>query len=176
MEFRSTVRELFLRRHLAQSPNAGQLAAALAEFDEGRTAQGHQILLPLVHRGYARAILLASMFSMEDESEQDFLERHLVQLSQAATLEDSIAMYSLGVYLDQGELLALDKRGAFDWFKGAADLGMPQAMFVYGVMHYYGTGGAEFQRANGLSMVQAAASADVDEAIEFLNFLNQEVR
>jgi len=172
MEYRSSVRDLFLRQHIGQSGSAEQLEKALLEFDKGNADKGHDILRPLLASSNTYALLLASMFSMETESEQAFLERHLMQLKEAAALGDSAAMYSLGVYFDQGELLGLDKEMAYDCFRKSAESGMPQAMFVYGVMLYYGTGGASTQRSDGLSMVQAAASAGVDEAIEFLNFLN----
>ncbi len=171
MEYRSPVRDQFLRRHIDQSECAERLKAALSEFDKGNAHKGHETLRPLLDISNAYALLLASLFSTEAESEQAFLRRHLAQLEAAADLGDSVARYSLGVYFDQGELLDCDTEKALDYYRKSAEAGMPQAMFVYGVMQFYGTGGALLQKSAGLLMVQAAASAGVDEAIDFLSFL-----
>ena len=80
-----------------------------------------------------------------------------------------MAHYALGVYFDTGETVAtVDKQAACDYFRRAAEGGVPQGMHVYGIMLYYGTGGAEKDESRGLSMVKSAADSGVEEAKEFL--------
>jgi TPR repeat protein len=168
VDYRSAVNDETLRRYIDRSEHREILNRALAEFEKGNEAAGHAVLRYLVASSSPHALVIASMFSKQGEDEQDFVARHLVQLQKAASLGDPIAAYSIGVYLDQGDLLPLDKERAFALFKQAAELGMRQAMHIYGVMLYYGTGGAPLERAKGLSLVESAAAAGVEESKEFL--------
>jgi len=120
------------------------------------------------------ALVLAAIFSKSNESIDDFYERHFNNILKASEKQNSLALYSLGVYFDTGEFVEEDKEKAFFLFKASAELGMPQAQHIYGIMQYYGTGGAEQDVVLGLSMVERASKEGVQEAAEFLNYLNKE--
>jgi len=113
------------------------------------------------------------MFSQENESEEKFISRSLSNLIVAAEQNNSIAQYAVGVYLDKGENLEQNKESAYLLFKSAAENGMPQAMYIYGVMLFYGTGGAELNKSKGVELINRAALGASNEAREFLEFVKK---
>jgi TPR repeat protein len=173
VEYYCAFKETFLRDQIASSDESKPLDYAYKHFEHGDVERGHQALADLVNRNHPLALVLASMFSNTDETEDQFRIRHLAQLEVSAAHGNSLALYSLGVYRDTGELLEQDKKLAFEYFKKAAELGMPQAEHIYGVMLYYGTGGAIKDHVRGLALVQSAARSEVAEAKEFLEFLKR---
>lgn len=173
MEYYCAFNEIYLRDQIASSDESRPLEHAYECFERGDFPHGHQTLSDLVKRNHPLALVLASMFSNRGESEDQFRARHLAQLEASADRGNSLALYSLGVYRDTGEMLEQDKKLAFAYFKKAAEMGMPQAMHIYGVMLYYGTGGAEKNQERGFAMVQSAARSEVAEAKEFLLFLDR---
>lgn len=173
MEYCCAFRESFLIEQIVSSDEAKLLERAYELFEKGDSSRAHTTIQRLVDEKHPLALVLASMFSRDGETDEQFHARHLAQLQTAATMRSSLALYSLGVYTDVGEFLDQDKQKAFKYFREAADLGMPQAMHIYGIMLYYGTGGAEKDSARGLSLVQSAAASNVEEAKEFLRSIGE---
>lgn len=171
MYFCCPFKEEFLVDQLQKSDASGVFMGAYQAFENNQLSKGHEILDDLAETGYSLALVLSSMFSKEREDESAFYVRHVEYLKRASDAKDPLALYALGVYYDKGELVEQDKSRAYEYFKEAASLGMPQAEHVYGIMLYYGTGGAEQEQAKGLSMIRSAAEAGVAEASEFLQYI-----
>jgi TPR repeat protein len=172
MYFRCEFKEGLFFSEIKKSGHAHILETAYAYFEEHNSSKGHDLLKELVDSKNSLALVLSSMFSKKEESFKSFSSRRFENLEVAAEAENSFALYSLGVLYDTGEYVEEDKCKAFMCFKKAAELGMTPAMHIYGIMLYYGSGGAEQDKERGLLMVKYAA-ADVPEAAEFLEFLNE---
>lgn len=173
MYFACPFKEEFLVQYMQESKASGALIDAYNLLNDNELSKGHDILDDLIKHGCSLALVLSSMFSKQGESEGEFYNRHLECLQRAADNREPLALYSLGVYHDTGEMVEHDELKANDYFKEAANLGMPQAEHLYGIMLYYGTGGAQQDKAKGLSMIQAAEQKGVTEAKEFLQYLEQ---
>lgn len=169
MYFRCPFNEKFLSVAIEESGNK-ELKRAYEFFSKDNPAAGHEKLKQLM--GFPNfpslALVLSSLFSKIDESEDEFVARHILQLEEAAYVGDPFALYALGVYCDQEGVDDFAKEAASIYFKRSAEKCMPQAMYVYGVMLYYGTGGAMQDRSAGLNMINFAADSGVVEAREFL--------
>ncbi|MEO0439076.1 MAG: hypothetical protein AAF098_19525 [Pseudomonadota bacterium] len=161
-----------LSKRIQASSESKLLDSAFKKFEDDNFADGHEIIEDLVTHSHALALVLSSMYSLEDESEKQFDDRHLSQLLAASDGNEPLAHYALGVYFDTGEIVAcVDKQAACEYFWRAAEGGVPQGMHVFGIMLYYGTGGAEKDESRGLSMIKSAADSGVDDAIEFLKLI-----
>ncbi len=143
------------------------LGSAFDLFRQSESKEAHALLQVLVKGKEPKALVLSSMFSSVMELEEEFYLRHVEQLVAAAELGEPFALYSLAVYHDTGELVKEDKHKAFEYFEAAAEQGMAQAMHVFGIMLYYGTGGASKDMEKGLTMLEMSAKT-VDEASVFL--------
>lgn len=172
MYFSCPFKEEILVAYLRRSDESKALIDAYAHFGNDEFTKAHDILDGLISDGCALAMVLSCIFSKEDEEECDFYVRHIECLVRASKLKNPLALYSLGVYYDRGELLELDKSKACDYFRESANLGMPQAEHIYGVMLYYGTGGAQQDQAKGLRLVKSAAQGGIAEALEFLEYID----
>lgn len=165
----------FKEEYLLENIKASEIALlvqAYSLFEEDDFLGGHKLIDKLVLQKEPLALVLSSTFSKNGENKDQFNERHIKLLQLAGFAKDPLALYSLGVYSDTGNFLELDKQVACKYFKESAELGMPQAKYIYGVMLYYGTGGADQDKERGLSMVKSSASAGVSESAEFLAYLN----
>ena len=81
---------------------------------------------------------------------------------------DADAMNLMGCFYDRGEKgLPTDKAQAFAWFKRAADLDNPLALYNCGTSHFHGIGVASNTSA-GLIMIGQAAALSVEAACHFL--------
>lgn len=163
--------KLFLES-IQNSSESDILSQAYKLFQKDNFVEGHKLIDDLVSQNHPLALVLSSMFSKDGENEDQFHNRHIELIKIAVSAKEPCALYSLGVYYDTGNFFELDKQKAFEYFKESAELKMPQAEHIYGIMLYYGTGGAMLDEERGLSMIKSAASAGVVEAVEFLDYLN----
>lgn len=169
MFYRCTFSTGYLLERIHGSSRSKLLASAFNEFEHNNFAEGHKIIEDLVAHAHPLALVLSSMYSRDGENEKQFDDRHLSQLLAASDSNEPLAHYALGVYFDTGEIVAsADKQAACDYFRRAAEGGVPQGRHIYGIMLYYGTGGAEKDQSRGLAMIRSAADSGVDEAKEFL--------
>ena len=143
------------------------LLRALVRLDQGDFG-GHNLLDDLIDKSNSDALLLSSLYSKENESKDEFLKRHLRTLETLSELNHSLALYGLGVYYDRGELVHEDKLKAMQYFKKAAELGDPRSNFIYGIMLYYGTGGAKKNIHEALERLHVTVSKGVDDAKKFI--------
>ncbi len=173
MYFCCPFKECFLLEQIKASNSSDVLNQAYTLFEEGAANEAHNLLRKLVIKKDKIALVLSALFSFEEENEQEFYRRHLSNLEAAAASQSSLAIYSLAVYYDTGQFFQENKSKAYEYFKKAAELGMPQAMHIYGVMLYYGTGGASRDELQGISMVKLAAKHCVNEASEFLRYIGE---
>jgi TPR repeat protein len=137
-------------------------------FDEGDFVSGHQILAPLLANHDHVAQVLFASFSLPEESWSDFEQRHVSCLVDAAESKNPFALYAMGVYYDTGQFVEYDQDKAFLHFKCAAELGIPHAKYIYGVMLFYGTGGANQDRDNALKLLREASDAGEEDATNIL--------
>lgn len=165
--------ENFLIEQIEFSDETEVLQKALNLFDENKQDLGHSLLEKLIKEEHSLALVLSSMFSMKNETEEEFYVRHINFLNIAAVKKNSLALYSLGVYFDKGEFVEENRHKAFEYFKEAAELGMPSSKLIYGIMLFYGTGGAKQNEKEGLLLIKSAADSNVDEAMDFLKHINK---
>ena len=144
-------------------PHAQDLLAAWSEFSAGSYA-GHDVLRDLVSEKHGLAMLMSSLFSKSNETDEAFEARHIETLESAAEMGVDLAFFSLGVYYDDGRFFEEDKVKANGYFRRAADLGLPQAQYLIGVMFFFGTGGMTKDQSRGEKLLKAAATAGVSEA------------
>ena len=174
MFYRCTFSTDYLLERIHANSRSKSLASAFSKFEHNNFAEGHEIIEDLVAHAHPLALVLSSMYSFDDESEKQFDDRHLSQLLAASDGDEPLAHYALGVYFDTGEIVSsVDKQAACDYFRLAAEGGVPQGRHIYGIMLYYGTGGAEKDQPRGLAMITSAAESGVDEAKEFLESIHK---
>jgi len=139
--------------------------------EDNNLQDGHGLLERLIKKNDGLALVIASIFSKVGEGEEDFYQRHFDNILKASEQGNPLVLYSLGAHFNMGEYFDEDKERAFLLFKSAAELGMHQAKHIYGVMQYYGTGGAEKKINLALEMIRGASKEGVDEATEFLEYI-----
>ncbi|MFK5976346.1 MAG: hypothetical protein QM493_07555 [Sulfurovum sp.] len=172
MYYKSVFKEKYLLQEIESNSNKKILIKSLKLLNSS-SYKGHNLLFELIKSNDSTAIVLSSLFSQEYEDEKSFNDRHLKLLYKASKLENKLALYSLGVYLDTGEYITENKILAMEFFKKSAELGMPQSMTIYGIMLYYGTGGTEKDIVKGLTLIRQSASMYEDNAVDFLNYISQ---
>ncbi len=158
----------YLIGYIELDTNCDALKAALRHFDEGNLEEGHAICNKL-SRETSLALVLSSMFSRKEETESDFEERHIHELEQASNKGNSLAQYSIAVYLEQGDLILENKIKAREYYQRSAEAGDKLAKNIFGIMLYYGTGGVDQDRNQGLSYLKSSASSGVEDAKIFLD-------
>jgi len=128
----------------------------------------HELLAPLILRGNAEAEYLGASFSWGAEQAAEFDQRHIGLLRQAARKGYPPALYTLGVYLDTGELLEVDKLAAAAMFKQAAEAGHAHSKWIYGIDLLYGLGAFQKDETKGVALVIESANAGFQGALETL--------
>jgi len=169
-------KERYLVDEIQKSSQQYVLQESYNFFKDKDYESAYALLDGLIQKEDGLALVLASLFSRPGELEEDFYKRHFDNILKASEKENPLALYSLGVYFDTGEYVEEDKEKAFVLFKSAADLGMPQAKHIYGVMQYYGTGWAEKNMDSALIMIKQASKEGVAEATEFLDYIDKKER
>jgi TPR repeat protein len=160
--------EKYLQQAIAIDEYGDGLSKALHKFDEGYSELGHEICEDLKNKT-SLAIVISSLFSRDNESETAFEERHILELNKAAEQKNSLALYSLAVYYDQGAILEENKSKAQDYYRRAANAGSNLAKHIYGIMLYYGTDTLEPDKDEGIKLLISSASNGVDDAKTFLS-------
>ena len=158
---------------LKTDPNSGSLIVAFEYMESDRFTEAHNTISMMREDASLNGLVLSSLFSKEFEEEREFTIRHLEVMQTAANLRNKFALYSLGVYFDTGNYVDEDKDKACIYFRLAAELGMIQAMHIYGIMLYYGTGGAPYNREAGLDMVTTCAELGYRDSENFLDYLKE---
>ncbi len=170
--YRQFDEDYFLKK-LSESHDSEELLSAYNLLEEGNVIKGHELIASSSLKNCSLALVLASIYSNENEEESDFIKRHLDQLKEAANARDPFALYSLGVYHDVGELLEEDKMLAYKYFKDSAELDLPQAQYIYGTMLYYGTGGARLDVEKGLNYLYLSSKQGYEDATTLLQSLHK---
>jgi len=174
MFYKSPFDDALLMKQVNISPDKDIFLKALELLDHG-IFEGHKLLDELIANSNSDALVASALFSLETETKEEFDQRHIHLLINASEQNNPLALYSLGVYFDIGEFFQEDKKQAMKLFKQSAELNMPQAMYVYGVMIYYGTGGAIQDKKLALKYLNDAVSMDSEQAKDFLEFIKEEL-
>ncbi len=172
MHFYSVFDEKYLLEQIKLSKDSTSLMSAYGLFCDGDFKSANELLIPYIKNNHSLALILSAMFQKEDETDEVFFRRHLKYMEIAMNQKNSIAIYVMAVYFDNGDLVQQDKVKACELYKASSELGMPLACHMYGVMLYYGTGGAIKDQKNGLELIRFAASENVAEAVEFLAYIS----
>ncbi|WP_369157507.1 tetratricopeptide repeat protein [Candidatus Thiodiazotropha sp. LNASS1] len=160
--------EKYLHQAIANDKYSDSLNEALHKFDEGYPEIGHEICDKLGIKS-SLAIVVSSLFSKDHENEIEFEKRHILDLTKAAEQKNSLALYSIAVYYDQGTILEESKSKAQDYYCRAAKAGSDLAKHVYGIMLYYGTDTLKPNKEEGIKLLLSSASNGVDDARVFLS-------
>jgi len=102
--------------------------------------------------------------------EQD-LEEAVSWFRESAQLDDEDAQFMLGTCYLKGDGIAKNLESARKWLE-MAGTGHAEAQYYLGLMVIQGDGGAKV-RTDGLSLVEQAASANSQKAIQFLSELDK---
>jgi len=170
MFYKSPFKYDLLINEINNNPEKELLFNAIEQLDNG-LFDGHILLNQLIKKSNTDALLLSALYSIKNENENDFFQRHFSTLEKLTDLNHPLALYALGVYYDQGEFVLADKNKAAHLFKLSSNLGVPQANFIYGVMLYYGTGGMNKDTKKALDLLNYAALMNIQEAKEFLDYV-----
>ena len=170
MQFYSVLSEDVLVNAIKLDCFSEQLSLALRKFDAGETYEAHSLCDQLKGKT-TLAIMLSALFSKDNESESDFLNRHITSIQLAAEKGNSLAQYSMGVYYETGELVEQNQTYAEACYKNAAEQGMPLACYIYGTMLYYAhnTENVPLDPITGLKLLNIAAENGIQEAKSLLD-------
>jgi len=147
---------------------AAALKQARVLIEAGRFVEADRLLKPLVDLQNAEAEFLAASFSLAQESEDEFEQRHLHLLKRSAKHGYPPAQYSLGYHYDTGDLVDEDKPRAARLFMRAASAGHAHSQWIHGLDLLYGRNGLPKDEAAGLRYVCASADAKFQGALETL--------
>jgi TPR repeat protein len=135
---------------------------------KGDFTRAEELLAPLVAAEDADALYLRATFSLPKESREAFEKRHIAQLTRAAELGSPEAIYQIGAYHDVGDELPLDKKKAAELFRAAAAKGHLRSTWIHGVDLLAEIPYFEKDKAHGLELVEQAAEAGLEEALQTL--------
>ncbi|MFZ6653854.1 hypothetical protein [Undibacterium sp. TJN19] len=145
------------------------LGLARVLIENGKFQRARKLLSTLVGAQQPEALYMAAHFSAcEDESTQQFEQRHKQQLQIAADGGYAPALYLMGVYHEVGDYYQRDLLKAAQLFRQAANAGHPEAWLDHGINMFYGSNGITENAIAGLAMIHLAADAGVDRATDFL--------
>lgn len=150
---------------------ASIIADAKLKMKDGRYGDAYGVLKPLIEARIPEALFLYSTFSPSEEMETDdeFEDRSIYLLTEAAKLGYLPAIYALGVCYDNGDLVGADKNRAAILYEEAAKAGYAKAKFRHGLNCFYGSFGIKEDKNFGMNLIEQAASEGVADAIDFLN-------
>jgi len=77
----------------------------------------------------------------------------------AATAGDDVMMHNVGVAYENGTGVAVDKRAAFEWYRRAAEAGVPSSQFNLATILVYGSTGSETDLCAAFKWFRRAAEA-----------------
>ncbi|ELB2162884.1 tetratricopeptide repeat protein [Vibrio parahaemolyticus] len=154
--------------------NQEEIKLAEKLFDKGNYKALTKFLAPFVKSKDPDAINLISCFSSPNESESDFLKRHISQKVEASRLGSADASYRMGVNYLYGDDVERDLSKASYYFERAINQGHSHAKFTYGFSLYHGTDGTTRDVSRGLRLMQEAAKEGIELAVNELKTINQE--
>ncbi|WP_128841409.1 sel1 repeat family protein [Burkholderia catarinensis] len=130
-----------------------------------------KLLAPLVEEKNGEALFIYSMFSNPGESDDDFERRSISLLREASVAGCVSAIYALGNFYLNGDLVERDDFVSSLLFKHAAEHGHSAAKLAHGLNLFYGSNGIEKDELLGVTFVKAADSEGVEGAAEELREL-----
>ncbi|MEK2158763.1 hypothetical protein CGH72_23050 [Vibrio parahaemolyticus] len=136
--------------------------------DKGNYKALTKFLAPFVKSKDPDAINLISCFSSPNESESDFLKRHISQKVEASRLGSADASYRMGVNYLYGDDVERDLSESSYYFERAINQGHSYSKFTYGFSLYHGTDGKTRDVSRGLRLMQEAAADGIELAVKEL--------
>lgn len=110
---------------------------------------------------------ISAIFSISNESEDNFKQRHIRFLELAANKGDGLALLALAVYSETGDFdYPLDDDKAEEYYKKSSETGLAWSCFVYG--YFYLRRNKETEK-EGLELIEYAAKQGLEDAIDFIN-------
>ena len=119
------------------------------------------------------ALYAIACTSFRNESEEQFSERYVYQMTKASEGGIARASYQMGVNHLYGDDVQQDYNLASAYFERAIEQGHSYTKFTYGFSLYYGTDENKKDIARGLSLMQEAASEGIDKAVKELVLINE---